>query len=259
MRDAQAKTIYLKDYQLPAFVIELTELHFELGETATHVRSRLHLRRNPELLGNQQDALRLDGQDMQLVWLKLNDQTLTEQNYSTDEDSLTVVGLGALLGEAIDTGFVLECETLIKPQENTSLEGLYKSQKMFCTQCEAEGFRKITYYIDRPDVMAKFVTTIVADKERYPVLLSNGNNIANGDLPDGRHWATWEDPFRKPCYLFALVAGDLEFIEDHFVTCSGRDITLRIFVEDKDLDKCDHAMLSLKNAMRWDEIGRAHV
>ncbi len=253
MRDAQAKTIYLKDYQLPAFVIELTELHFELGETATHVRSRLHLRRNPELLGNQQDALRLDGQDMQLVWLKLNDQTLTEQNYSTDEESLTVVGLGALLGEAIDTGFVLECETLIKPQENTSLEGLYKSQKMFCTQCEAEGFRKITYYIDRPDVMAKFVTTIVADKERYPVLLSNGNNIANGDLPDGRHWATWEDPFRKPCYLFALVAGDLEFIEDQFVTCSGRDITLRIFVEDKDLDKCDHAMLSLKNAMRWDE------
>jgi aminopeptidase N len=107
MRDAQAKTIYLKDYQLPAFVIELTELHFELGETATHVRSRLHLRRNPELLGNQLDALRLDGQDMQLVWLKLNDQTLTEQNYSTDEESLTVFGLGALLGEAIDTGFVL--------------------------------------------------------------------------------------------------------------------------------------------------------
>ncbi|MDP2380349.1 MAG: M1 family aminopeptidase, partial [Pseudohongiella sp.] len=109
------------------------------------------------------------------------------------------------------------------------------------------------YYLDRPDVMAKFVTTIVAEKQRYPVLLSNGNNIASGDLEDGRHWATWEDPFRKPCYLFALVAGDLKYIEDHFETCSGRDITLRIFVEDKDLDKCDHAMLSLKNAMRWDE------
>ncbi|TFH72418.1 aminopeptidase N [Gammaproteobacteria bacterium LSUCC0112] len=253
MRDAQAKTIYLKDYQLPAFVIELTELHFELGESATHVRSRLHLRRNPELLGNQQDVLRLDGQDMQLVWVKLNDQTLSEQHLEIDEESLTIRGLGALLGDAIDSGFVLECETLIKPQENTSLEGLYKSQKMFCTQCEAEGFRKITYYLDRPDVMAKFVTTIVADKERYPVLLSNGNNIASGELQDGRHWATWEDPFRKPCYLFALVAGDLKYIEDHFVTCSDRDITLRIFVEDKDLDKCDHAMLSLKNAMRWDE------
>jgi aminopeptidase N len=135
--------------------------------------------------------------------------------------------VGELLGEAIDSGFVLECETLIKPQDNTSLEGLYKSQKMFCTQCEAEGFRKITYYMDRPDVMAKFVTTVVADKERYPVLLSNGNNIASGDLDDGRHWVTWEDPFRKPCYLFALVAGDLKYIEDHFVTCSGHDITLR--------------------------------
>ena len=253
MRDAQAKTIYLKDYQLPAFVIELTELHVELGETATHVRSRLHVRRNAELLGNAHDSLRLDGQDMQLVWVKLNDQTLSEQHYSTDDESLTIHGLEALLGPAIDSGFVLACETLIKPQENTSLEGLYKSQKMFCTQCEAEGFRKITYYIDRPDVMSKFVTTVVADKERYPVLLSNGNNIASGDLGDGRHWATWEDPFRKPCYLFALVAGDLKYIEDHFVTCSGRDITLRIFVEDKDLDKCDHAMLSLKNAMRWDE------
>lgn len=253
MRDAQAKTIYLKDYQLPAFVIELTELHFELGETASHVRSRLHLRRNPELLGNQQDFLRLDGQDMQLVWVRLNDQTLSEQHFDIDDESLTIRGLNTLLGDSIDSGFVLECETLIKPQENTSLEGLYKSQKMFCTQCEAEGFRKITYYLDRPDVMAKFVTTIVAEKQRYPVLLSNGNNIASGDLEDGRHWATWEDPFRKPCYLFALVAGDLKFIEDHFETCSGRDITLRIFVEDKDLDKCDHAMLSLKNAMRWDE------
>ncbi|MDP2285025.1 MAG: aminopeptidase N [Pseudohongiella sp.] len=253
MRDAQAKTIYLKDYQLPAFVIELTELHFELGETASHVRARLHMRRNPELLGNQQDFLRLDGQDMQLVWLKLNDQTLSEQHFDIDDESLTIRGLSTLLGDSIDSGFVLECETLIKPHENTSLEGLYKSQKMFCTQCEAEGFRKITYYLDRPDVMAKFVTTIVAEKQRYPVLLSNGNNIASGDLEDGRHWATWEDPFRKPCYLFALVAGDLKYIEDHFETCSGRDITLRIFVEDKDLDKCDHAMLSLKNAMRWDE------
>lgn len=253
MRDAQAKTIYLQDYQVPAFVIDLTELHFELAETGTHVRSRLHLRRNPELLGNQQDSLRLDGQDMQLLRLQLDSHLLTAGEYQLDEESLTIPNLTGLLGDALDSGFVLECDTFIKPQDNTSLEGLYKSSKMFCTQCEAEGFRKITYYLDRPDVMAKFVTTIIADKLRYPVLLSNGNDIDRGELEDGRHWVTWEDPFRKPCYLFALVAGDLKFIEDKFTTMSGRDITLRIFVEEKDLDKCDHAMLSLKNSMRWDE------
>lgn len=253
MRDAQATTIYLKDYQMPAFLIELTELHVELAETQTRVRSRLHMRRNPELIGNQLDTLRLDGQDMQLLRLQLNDHILTADQYLLDDESLSIKNLAGMLGDALDSGFVLECETLIKPQENTSLEGLYKSNTMFCTQCEAEGFRKITYYLDRPDVMAKFVTTIVADKKRYPVLLSNGNDIARGDFDDGRHWVTWEDPFRKPCYLFALVAGDLEFIEDHFKTMSGRDITLRIFVEAKDLDKCDHAMESLKNSMRWDE------
>lgn len=253
MRDAQATTIYLKDYQMPAFLIELTELHFELDETVTRVRSRLHMRRNPELVGNQQDILRLDGQDMQLLRLQLNDHILKTGEYEQEDETLTVKNLSGLLGDALDSGFVLECETLIKPQENTSLEGLYKSNTMFCTQCEAEGFRKITYYLDRPDVMSKFITTIVADKKRYPVLLSNGNDIARGDFDDGRHWVTWEDPFRKPCYLFALVAGDLKYIEDHFKTMSGRDITLRIFVEEKDLDKCDHAMLSLKNSMRWDE------
>lgn len=253
MRDAQAKTIYLKDYQVPAFVIELTELQFELAEDATHVRSRLHMRRNPELLGNQQDTLRLDGQDMELLRVQLGSHVLSADEYHLDEESLTLKNLSGLLGEAIDSGFVLECDTVIKPQDNTSLEGLYKSSTMFCTQCEAEGFRKITYYLDRPDVMARFVTTIVADKERYPVLLSNGNDIKRGEFDDGRHWVTWEDPFRKPCYLFALVAGNLQFIEDQFTTRSGRNITLRIFVEEKDLDKCDHAMLSLKNSMRWDE------
>lgn len=253
MKDTQATTIYLKDYQTPAFLIELTELYFELAEAGTRVRSRLHMRRNPELVGNQQDSLRLDGQDMQLLRLQLNDHILTTGDYQIDDESLTIKNLAGLLGDAPDSGFVLECETLIQPQDNTSLEGLYKSNTMFCTQCEAEGFRKITYYLDRPDVMAKFVTTVVADKKRYPVLLSNGNDIARGEFEDGRHWVTWEDPFRKPCYLFALVAGDLKYIEDHFITMSGRDITLRIFVEEKDLDKCDHAMLSLKNSMRWDE------
>tara|TARA_R110002072_G_scaffold216658_3_gene374101 strand:- start:2184 stop:4901 length:2718 start_codon:yes stop_codon:yes gene_type:complete len=255
MRDAQATTIYLKDYQVPAFLIERTELRFELGETETRVVSRLQMRRNPELLAQNQsapaDSLCLDGQDMQLVALSLNGEVLSASQYEVADESLTISGLVTLLGDASD--FELSCETLIKPQDNTSLEGLYKSHTMFCTQCEAEGFRKITYYLDRPDVMSIFVTTIVADKTRYPVLLSNGNDIERGELDDGRHWVTWEDPFRKPCYLFALVAGDLKFIQDKFTTCSGRDIKLQIFVEEKDLDKCDHAMLSLKNAMRWDE------
>ncbi|HLT63168.1 MAG TPA: M1 family aminopeptidase, partial [Pseudohongiella sp.] len=253
MRDAQAKAIYLKDYRIPSFLIDLTELNFELGEEETRVRSRLHMRRNPDLIGNRDDKLRLDGQELKLLSVRVEGELLTEHDYLLDDESLTLLDLESRLGKALDTGFVVECETLIKPQENTSLEGLYKSSSMFCTQCEAEGFRKITYYLDRPDVMAKFVTTIVADKKRYPVLLSNGNDVARGELDDGRHWVSWEDPFRKPCYLFALVAGDLKFIEDHFTTMSGRDITLRIFVEAKDLDKCDHAMVSLKNAMRWDE------
>lgn len=253
MRDAQARTIYLKDYQVPAFLIEKTELLFDLEETRTRVSSRLFVRRNPELLGNAHDTLRLDGQDMELVSLSINGQALKAEQYEVAEESLTIKSLSSLPDVSVDKGFVLECVTLIKPQENTSLEGLYKSRTMFCTQCEAEGFRKITYYLDRPDVMSVFTTTIIADKKRYPVLLSNGNEIERGDSDDGRHWVRWEDPFRKPCYLFALVAGDLEFIEDRFVTCTEREVTLRIFVEEKDLDKCDHAMASLKSAMRWDE------
>ncbi len=139
------------------------------------------------------------------------------------------------------------------PQKNTALEGLYKSSGMFCTQCEAEGFRKITWYLDRPDVMSRFTTTIVADQQRYPVLLSNGNPLVQEQLEDGRHRVRWEDPFAKPAYLFALVAGDLRSIEDQFTTASGRDVALRIYVEAENVDKCDHAMVSLKNAMGWDE------
>lgn len=253
MRDAQAKTIYLKDYQLPAFLIDKTELHFDLDELHTRVSSRLQMRRNPDLLGIQQDDLCLDGQDMELVSIALNGKLLSATDYMVEEESLTIKGLSALLNASPDKEFIFECVTVIKPQQNTSLEGLYKSQTMFCTQCEAEGFRKITYYSDRPDVMSRFTTTVVADQARYPVLLSNGNNVNSGVSDNGRHWATWEDPFHKPCYLFALVAGDLRHIEDQFTTCSGREITLRIFVEEKDLDKCDHAMASLKHSMRWDE------
>lgn len=253
MKEAQASTIYLTDYRVPDFLIDRTELRFELGESDTRVISQLTMRRNPELLGNEADTLRLDGQDMELLSLSLNGRQLTAEQYSVDDDSLSIQGLNALLDNKGDEPFLLSCETRIRPQENTSLEGLYKSSGMFCTQCEAEGFRKITYYLDRPDVMSKFITTIVADKEKYPVLLSNGNDIERGEVEGGKHWVTWEDPFRKPCYLFALVAGDLSCIDDQYTTMSGRTIDLKIFVEAKDLDKCDHAMISLKNAMAWDE------
>ncbi len=244
MRDSQAKSIYLKDYQVPDFLIDNTELHFQLGEAATLVRAKLTLRRNPKAT-NQGAALVLNGQELELKRLLLDGKVLSSDSYEVDSDSLTI--------KSVPDSFILESVTIIKPQENTSLEGLYKSQKMYCTQCEAEGFRKITYYLDRPDVMSSFTTTIVASKEKFPVLLSNGNEIDRGDLGNGDHWVTWQDPFKKPCYLFALVAGDLEFIEDSFVTQSKREVNLRIFVEEKDLDKCDHAMLSLKNAMKWDE------
>ncbi len=256
MKDAQARTIYLKDYQPPAFVIDRTDLKFELDEASTVVTSRLEMRRNPDLVGNDADRLVLDGQDMVLESIRVNGRALESAEYLVEEETLTLLSLERSLGKSagkIDSGFVLECVTVLRPGENTSLEGLYKSRTMFCTQCEAEGFRKITYYLDRPDVMSIFTTTIVADKAKYPVLLSNGNDVEKGDADDGRHWIRWEDPFRKPAYLFALVAGDLRHIEDHFTTMSGRQVTLRLFVEEKDLDKCDHAMLSLKNAMKWDE------
>lgn len=252
MRDAQPKSIYLKDYQAPAFLIDETELRFELGEESTRVYSRLTMRRNPLFADHAIGPLILDGQEMVLESVSIDGASLASDAYSVDADTLTIHAMPS----AVDNNgaaFVLECVTQIKPQENTSLEGLYKSKKMFCTQCEAEGFRKITYYLDRPDVMSKFTTCVVADEARYPILLSNGNAIERGKEEGGRHYVKWEDPFHKPCYLFALVACDLVCIEDHFKTCSGRDITLQIFVESKDEDKCAHAMQSLKNAMAWDE------
>ncbi len=242
MKDAQPKAIYLRDYQVPDFLIDKTELVFELGESVTTVTSQLTLKRNSE--ADNQNPLVLHGQELELVSISIDGDVMSDDAYKLADDSLTI---------SIPDNCVLTCVTRIKPQENTSLEGLYKSSDMYCTQCEAEGFRKITYYLDRPDVMSVFTTTIVADQSNYPVLLSNGNLIEEGKQNDGRHWTKWEDPFKKPAYLFALVAGKLEFIEDQFTTCSGRKVTLRIFVEPKDLDKCDYAMDSLKRAMKWDE------
>jgi aminopeptidase N len=247
MRDANPQTIYLKNYSVPDYLIHSVELNFTLAEENTRVVSRLTMSRNPASRSTD-SSLILSGENLTLISVVLNeDNRLTEQHYLQTEDSLIIHEVPQ------HRSFVLTIENTINPKANTALEGLYLSNGMFCTQCEAEGFRKITYFLDRPDVMARFTTTLVGDKDRYPVLLSNGNKIAEGELPDNRHWVTWEDPFNKPCYLFALVAGQLECIEDSFTTLSGRSVSLRIFVEKQDLDKCAHAMQSLKNAMRWDE------
>ncbi len=247
MRDANPQTIYLKDYTVPDYLIHSVDLNFTLDEECTRVISRLTLSRNPASQTGD-TALILAGENLTLISVVLNDDNeLTEQHYLQTQDSLIIHEVPQ------HRSFVLTIENTVNPKANTALEGLYLSNSMLCTQCEAEGFRKITYFLDRPDVMAKFTTTLMGDKKRYPVLLSNGNKIAQGDMSDNRHWVTWEDPFNKPCYLFALVAGQLDCIEDSFITQSGRTISLQIFVEKHDLDKCSHAMQSLKNAMRWDE------
>jgi len=243
MKNDSPQAIYLKDYIPPAFLIDTVDLRFELGEDATLVRSRLALRRNP--MRTEQNALVLDGQQLELVELRLDGRTLAPDNYTVDADHLTLL--------QAPPAFELEITTRIYPHKNTALEGLYQSSGNFCTQCEAEGFRKITYFLDRPDVMAVYTTTVVADKTRYPVLLSNGNCIDSGDLPDGRHWAKWHDPFQKPAYLFALVAGHLQRITDTFTTHSGREVALHIYVEPENINQCDHAMASLQKAMAWDE------
>ena len=247
MREANPQTIYLKDYTVPDFLISSVDLNFNLAEENTRVISRLTLTRNPD--SQTGDApLVLLGENLTLVRVIIHDdEELTEADYQLTPDSLIIHSVPQ------HREFVLTIENTINPKANTALEGLYLSNGMLCTQCEAEGFRKITYFLDRPDVMSKFTTTLVGDKSQYPVLLSNGNKVASGDLADNQHWVTWEDPFNKPCYLFALVAGQLECIEDHFITKSGRSISLQIFVESHDLDKCSHAMQSLKNAMKWDE------
>ncbi|MGX2040591.1 aminopeptidase N [Methylocaldum sp. MU1018] len=245
MREHTPNTVYLEDYTPPDYLIETVDLFFELDEENTRVTSRLRVRRNPESPREYRE-LELNGEDLVLESIRLNGRSLNAPEYRLSGESL-------VLPSVPDRPFELEIVTRINPKANTALEGLYLSKDMLCTQCEAQGFRKITYFADRPDVMAKYTTTLVADKARYPVLLSNGNRIAAGELKNGRHWVKWEDPFKKPSYLFALIAGRLECLEDRYVTGSGKEVALQIFVERHDLDKCDHAMQSLKNAMRWDE------
>lgn len=249
MRTEQPKMIYLKDYQVPDYLIDETHLTFELFDDHTLVHAQLLMRRNPAAGSGLSDArmppLVLDGQQLELLSVALDDRELGAGDYQLSDSHLTLQPTAA--------SFVIDSSVRIHPESNTALEGLYKSSGMFCTQCEAEGFRKITYYLDRPDVMSKFTTTLSAEQHSYPVLLSNGNPIASGTEDGGRHWATWEDPFMKPAYLFALVAGDLWCVEDSFTSMSNRDVALRIYVEPENIDKCQHAMDSLKKSMKWDE------
>lgn len=241
----EPRVIYLKDYQVPSYLIEETRLNFQLFEEETLVESSLKVRLNPES-GSKTPLLTLYGnEELELIELLVDGQDLSPDNIQRQGEELNL--------SCLPETFNLKITTRIYPQKNTALEGLYKSDGMFCTQCEAEGFRRITFFPDRPDVMSVYRTTIEADKSLYPVLLSNGNLVETQDLEDGRHRVVWEDPFPKPSYLFALVAGDLQSIEDSFVTQSGREVRLVIYAEQKDLNKLDYAMLSLKNAMKWDE------
>ncbi|WP_107842377.1 aminopeptidase N [Neisseria sicca] len=232
-----SKTVrYLKDYQTPAYRILETDLHFDIAEPQTIVKSRLTV--EPQRVG---EPLVLDG-SAKLLSVKINGAA----DYVLEGETLTIADVPS-------ERFTIEVETEILPAENKSLMGLYASGGNLFTQCEPEGFRKITFYIDRPDVMSKFTTTIVADKKRYPVLLSNGNKIDGGEFSNGRHWVKWEDPFAKPSYLFALVAGDLAVTEDRFTTMSGRNVKIEFYTTEADKPKVGFAVESLKNAMKWDE------
>jgi aminopeptidase N len=238
------QTRYLKDYQPPAYLVDHLELQVELSPARTKVHAVLNMRRNLSPMAPV-EPLRLDGRRLELIDIALDGQPLDVSDYNLDEEGLTI--------DMVPARFSLATTVMIDPDGNQALEGLYRSSGIYCTQCEAQGFRKITFYPDRPDVMARFTVTLVADRQACPVLLSNGNCIAAGGKGDGRHYATFVDPFPKPSYLFALVAGDLACIEDTFTTSSARQIALQIFVEERNRYKCDHAMQSLKQSMRWDE------
>src|SRR3954447_320853 len=244
-RDQPPQPTRLAGYRPPDFLIDKVELEFFLAEAGTTVTSHLQLRRNPD--GAAPGApLRLDGEELELVSIGLDGVPLIPGDYRLEAD-------GALVLESVPDAFILDIENRIHPENNTQLSGLYISGGNFCTQCEPEGFRRITWFLDRPDVMSRFTVTMRADKARYPVLLSNGNPAGSGDLNNGSHWAKWVDPHPKPSYLFALVAGDLVAVKDEFTTGSGRQVQLGIWVRHGDEDKCGHAMESLKKAMRWDE------
>ena len=244
MKEGMAgKTIYRKDYTAYPWTVRQLDLHFDIGIEITSVRAEMEFQL--KVNGGAPADIVLNGSNLQLVSMTLNGRRLTGKDYSIEGETLTIPNA--------PEHCVLQSEVIIHPLKNSALEGLYLSGAFLLTQCEAQGFRKITWFPDRPDVMTTYRVTLEADKSGFPVMLSNGNLVDSGELPNGRHWVRWEDPFPKPSYLFALVAGDLALVEDHFLTRSGRDVSLRIYVEEENLDRCEHAMQSLVNAMSWDE------
>ncbi|MCA8888499.1 MAG: aminopeptidase N, partial [Parvularculaceae bacterium] len=243
MTDTGKPKIFLKDYRAPDYLVDTAHLEFNLDPVRTVVKSTLAMRRAETAAADA--TVRLDGEEIELCALSIDGEPVSDQRYSVQNNVL----------EIFDTpeAFVLEITTTCSPARNTALSGLYISNDMFCTQCEAEGFRRITYYPDRPDILARFSVRIEADRKAFPVLLSNGDLMNGGGLDEGRHFAEWRDPHPKPSYLFALVGGDLTAVEDKFTTRSGRDVRLQIFVQDKNKDKCAYTLDSLKRAMKWDE------
>lgn len=241
----QPKAIFLKDYKPSDFIIDSIELTVDIQDTFTIVRSILKIEKRKELKGKKLN-LELNGEGMELLSLLFNGEIVSTDRYQVSQDKLVILNVE-------HDRFVLEIQNKIDPANNKALEGFYQSGPQLCTQCEPEGFRRITYFIDRPDVMAKYKTRMIADKGKYPYLLSNGNRIGSGDLPEGRHWVEWEDPFRKPSYLFAMVAGDFDVARDTFTTMTGKKVDLEIFVDKGNLHKTPHAMESLKQSMKWDE------
>ncbi len=244
MREPTPKTIHLKDYTPPAFLVSTVELEIEIRDEDAIVRARLMLNRNPDA-AESAAPLVLNGDELELQSIAIDGKKLAADAYSVDSERLTI--------PAVPDTFKLETVVVIVPQKNTNLEGLYATKAGFVTQCEAQGFRRITWFLDRPDVMAKYTVTVRANKEKYPVLLSNGNLVGSGEQRGGRHWAKFVDPHPKPSYLFAMVAAKLEMLEDAFVTKSGRQARLAIYVEPGKLDQCDFAMQCLKSSMKWDE------
>jgi aminopeptidase N len=244
VKTTQPQMIYLKDYKPSHYLIESAFLHFDLQPKQTVVKSLLNFYRNPAV-ENADTTLTLNGEELQLQSILLNGKPLEQDKYQIEDDKLHLL--------VVPAQFSLETEVIIKPEENAALSGLYQSRGNYCTQCEAQGFRRITYFLDRPDVLTRFTTTLSADKDRYPVLLSNGNLVDSKELDNNRHWVMWEDPSLKPCYLFALVAGDYDCLTSRFTTMSGREVELRVYVEKGNLPQANYALESLKRAMRWDE------
>ena len=240
---AASAPVFLKDYAPPAWLVDTVHLDVDIRAEATFVTATLACQRNPAVAGDH--PLVLDGEALETLSVSIDGQPLSAGAYGLDAEHLTL--------ENLPERVTLETRVRIEPDRNTQLSGLYRSRDGYFTQCEPQGFRRITWFIDRPDVMARYTVTVHADKDAFPYLLANGNPVGHGDEADGRHCATWEDPFKKPCYLFALVAAKLDVLRDTYRTTSGREVQLAIYVEPGKLDQCAHAMVALKKSMKWDE------